>query len=104
MELHKYKNKRYVHVRAPCREKHCHPKFISVVFKVQSLFMTTKVEVHRRADRRDCSWSEKESGAEQISSRNVFESGEVCFLRKWSISDIWEEYIFYHHTQEQRAV
>ena len=49
---------------------------------------TNKVEVHCRADRRDCSRSEKESGAEQISSRNVSESGKGVmsgwFLRKWS--------------------
>ena len=47
------------------------------------------MEVHCRADRRDWPRSEKESGAEQISSRNVSESGKGVmsgwFLRKWSI-------------------
>ena len=70
------------------------------------------MEVHYRADRRNCSRSEKMSGAEQIALRNMSESEKgVMSGRKWSIivpvfstGDIWEKYIFYHCTQEQRAV
>ena len=61
--------------------------------------------------------SEMESGAEQISPRNMSESGKGLmsrlFLRKWSviasvlstgISDIWEEYIFIRILRVLRAL